>query len=172
MKYIQQTNTKQQQQRQNKWKARINSWSISVLLHGQEKFELWGKFLLGVQPVGKIDPPNPAVLVQLHPERFDVVSPVSPTGEVTQVKLDLIPALIEPHGHGTNERFDPGRGLIVGLPETSPHVFIIEHLNLEGEVFLQVLDNHNQEGEFYAQGLGLVLRTTDIIRGDVSAHNF
>jgi len=140
-------------------------------LNGKEELELWGKFLLGVQPVGKIDPPDPAVLVQLHPKSLNVVSPVSPTGEVTQVKLDLVPPLVEPHGHGTNERFDPRRGLVVGLPEPSPHVLIIEHLNLEGEVFLQVLDNHDQEGEFNTEGLGLVLRTTYVVGRDVGSHD-
>jgi len=141
-------------------------------LNGKEELELWGKFLLGVQPVGKIDPPDPAVLVQLHPKSLNVVSPVSPTGEVTQVKLDLVPPLIKPHGHGTNERFDPRRRLIVGLPEPSPNVLVIKHLNLEGEVFLQVLDNHDQKREFDTQSLGLVLGTTYVVGGDIGSHDF
>ena len=37
--------------------------------------------------------------------------------------------------------------LIVRRSESSPDVTVIEDRHLEREVFLQVLDDHNQEGE-------------------------
>lgn len=36
---------------------------------------------------------------------------ICPPREVRKVELDLIPALIEPHGHGANEGLHPGGGL-------------------------------------------------------------
>ena len=42
------------------------------------------------------------------PERFDVVGSVGPPREVRQVELNLIPAFVESHGHGADERLDPG----------------------------------------------------------------
>lgn len=36
------------------------------------------------------------------------------------------------------------------------------HLDLKGEVFLEVLDNHDQEGKLDAQSLAGVCRTCDI----------
>eukprot|EP00951_Prasinocladus_malaysianus_P040306 scaffold461565_cov52-Prasinocladus_malaysianus.AAC.1 len=40
------------------------------------------------------------------------------TGRAT-VKLDLVPSLIKPHGHGTDEWLDTGRGLQIGVKHIS-----------------------------------------------------
>ncbi len=47
------------------------------------------------------------------PESFDVVSSVGPTSEIRQVELDLIPSLVQTHGHGTDERLHSGGALVV-----------------------------------------------------------
>ena len=65
----------------------------------------------------------------LHTERLGVVGPVGAAREVGQVELDLVPALVEPHGHGADEGLHPRRALVVTGTETPPHVFIIQHLN-------------------------------------------
>ena len=88
--------------------------------------------------------------MNLYPERFDVVRTVSTTREVRQVELDLVPAFVEAHGHGADEGFDSGGGLVVGGSEPSADVFVVEYLHFEGEILLQVLDDHDEEGEFDA----------------------
>lgn len=47
------------------------------------------------------------------PERLNVVGSVRPPGEVRQVELDLVPALVESHGHGADEGLDSCRALWV-----------------------------------------------------------
>jgi hypothetical protein len=49
--------------------------------------------------------------VDLDPQRLDVVCPVRAAGEVAQVELDLVPPLVQPHGHGADEGLNPSRGL-------------------------------------------------------------
>ena len=75
---------------------------------------------------------------QCLPEGFNVVGTVSTTGEIRQVELNLIPAFVETHGHGADERLHTGSGLIVRSAETTAHVLVIQNLHLEGEVLLQL----------------------------------
>ena len=42
------------------------------------------------------------------PERLDVVGTVGATSEIGQVELNLVPALVQPHGHGTDEGLHTG----------------------------------------------------------------
>ena len=72
------------------------------------------------------------------PEGFNVVGTVGTTGEIRQVELNLIPAFVETHGHGADERLHTGSGLIVRSAETTAHVLVIQNLHLEGEVLLQL----------------------------------
>ena len=76
--------------------------------------------------------------VYFLPKGFNVVGTVSTTGEIGQVKLNLIPALIETHGHGADERLHAGSGLVVRGAETAAHILVIQNLDLESEVFLQL----------------------------------
>ena len=114
-----------------------------LLLHGQEQLELRGQLLLRVQPVREVDPPDPAVGVDLHPQRLDVVGAVGSAREVAEVELNLIPALIQPHGHCADEGLHPGGGLVVAGPESPPDVLVVEDLHFEGEVLLEIFDDHD-----------------------------
>ena len=76
--------------------------------------------------------------MDLNSQGFDVVGTVSTTGEIRQVELDLVPSLIESHGHGANERLDTGSGLVVGSSESSAYVLVIEDLHFKSEVLLQL----------------------------------
>ena len=105
------------------------------------------------------------------PQSFNVVSSVSSSCEIGQVELDLIPAFIKTHGHSADERLDTRCGLIVGSSESTAHVLVIEHLHLESEVLLQVLDDHDQEGKLDGKGLLGVDWAGDEVGGDVSAHD-
>ena len=76
--------------------------------------------------------------MDLDAESLNVVRTVRTTGEVGQVKLDLVPALIKTHGHRADEGLDTRCRLVIGGTEASAHVLVIEHLHLEGEVLLQL----------------------------------
>ena len=119
----------------------INSIMIEkslLFLDGKEEFEFWGELFLAVQSVGKVYSSDSAVGVDGHAKGFDVIAAIGSTGEVGQVELDLVPALVEPHGHGADEWLDAGGGLVVGGPEAPADVLIIEDLHFEGEVFLEL----------------------------------
>ena len=72
------------------------------------------------------------------PEGLDVVGSVGTAGEIGEVELDLVPALVEAHGHGADEGLHAGGALVVGGAEAAAHVLVVEHLDLEGEVLLQL----------------------------------
>jgi len=74
------------------------------------------------------------------PEGLNVVGTVSTSSEVWQVELNLIPALVKSHRHGTNERFYTSRWLIVAGSETAAYVLVIKNLNLESEVLFQLFN--------------------------------
>ena len=61
--------------------------------------------------------------------------------------------------------------LVVGRPETPSDILVIKYLHLEAEILLEILDDHYQERQLDAQGLGGVSWTSDVGRADVAAHN-
>ena len=69
---------------------------------------------------------------------------VCSAGEVRQVELDLVPAVVQAQGHGADEGLDPGSGLVVGRAEAAPHVLVVQHLHLEAEVLLHVFHLHTR----------------------------
>lgn len=73
------------------------------------------------------------------PESLNVVGSVGSSCEIGQVELNLIPSLVESHGHGANERLHTGGRLIVGGSETTANVLVVKHLHLESEIFLQLV---------------------------------
>ncbi len=93
--------------------------------------------------------------MNLNPESFDVVGSVGPSREIAQVKLNLVPAFIHSHRHSTNDRRHTSGGLVVRGPKPSSNVLIIQHLDLEGEILLEVLNDHDQEGKLDSESLGL-----------------
>lgn len=83
--------------------------------------------------------------MDLNSKGLYVIGTVGSSGEIRQVELNLIPSFIKSHRHGANKWLDSGSGLIVGGSESSSNTLIIQNLDLEGEVFLQVLNDHDQE---------------------------
>ena len=73
-----------------------------------------------------------------HSQCFDVIAAVCPASEIGEVELDLVPSLIESHGHGADEGFDSGGGLVIGGSESPADIFIVEDLHFEGEVLLEL----------------------------------
>ena len=109
--------------------------------------------------------------IVILPESLNIVGTVSSSCEIGQVELDLIPALIESHGHCADEGLDTSGGLVIGSSESTAHILVIEHLHFEGEVLLQVLDDHDQEGKLDGEGLLLVNGAGDKVGGDIGAHD-
>ena len=60
-----------------------------------------------------------------YPERFNIVGTVGTTSEIGQVKLDLIPSLVQTHRHGTDERLHARGTLVVTSSESSADVLVI-----------------------------------------------
>ena len=83
--------------------------------------------------------------MDLDSKSFYIVGTISSSGEIRQVELNLIPTFIKSHGHGTDERLNSGCRLVVRCSESTSDTLVIQYLNLESEVFLQVLNNHDQE---------------------------
>ena len=137
--------------------------SLWLASYWQEKLELWWELILGVKSVGEVDSSNSAVGVDLDAESLYVVGTVSSPGEIGQVELNLIPALIQSHWHGTDEWLDSGGGLIVGSSESSSYALVIQYLYLEGEVFLQVLNDHDQEWKLDGKSLLWVQWSIDVV---------
>ena len=146
--------------------------ALTFLLDREVQLELCRQLLLAVQPVRKVNSPDPTVCVDLNPQRLHVVGPIGPSGEVGQVELDLIPAFVQPHRHRADERLHSGGGLVVTCSESSPDILIIEDLHLECEIFLHVLHYHDEVGQLDAQGLLRVRRAGDVGGAAVGSHDF
>lgn len=110
--------------------------------------------------------------MDLYAECLDVVCSVRSPGEVAQIELDLVPAFIQSHWHGANERFHSCCGLVVGCAEPSPDVLVIEHLHFECEVLFEVLDDHDEEWQFDAESFVCVCGARYVVGRDIGAHDF
>ena len=148
-----------------------SSLSLRLSSNWQEELEFGWQLVLGVQPVGEVNSPNPAVGVDLNAQSLYVVGTVGPPGEVGQVELDLVPAFVQSHGHGTDERLDSGGRLVVGGSEPTADGLVVQDLDFEGEVLLQVLDDHDQERQLDGQGLLWIKRSVDVVGRHVGAHD-
>lgn len=115
----------------------------SLFLQRQKQLEFRRQFFFRVKSVTEINPSQPTVSVQLHPQCFNIISAISPSCKVAQIELNLIPSFVKSHRHGANERFYPGSALVVRSAEPPPNVFIVQYLHLEREVFFQVFDDHH-----------------------------
>lgn len=96
--------------------------------------------------------------MDLHSERLNIVSAVGSPCEVREVKLNLVPPFVQTHWHRADERLHPGCALVVRGSKSPTHVLVIKDLHFEGEVLLQVLDDHDKEGQLYSECLLRVSR--------------
>lgn len=64
----------------------------------------------------------------LHSQGLNVVCAVRPPGEIRQIELNLVPAVVQPHGHGADERLDAGGALVVTRAKPPADVFVIQYL--------------------------------------------
>ena len=71
-------------------------------------------------------------------QRLDVVRSVGAPRKVGEVELDLVPALVQAHGHRADERLHARRALVVRRAEPSVHLLVVQHRHLERKVLLQL----------------------------------
>ena len=109
--------------------------------------------------------------MDLNPQRLHVVGPVGSPGEVGQVELDLVPALVQSHRHRADEGLHSGGGLVVTRSESSPDVLVIQDLDLECEIFLHVLHDHHEVGQLDAQRLLRVRRAGHVGCAAIGSNN-
>ena len=83
----------------------------------------------------------------------------------------MIPAVVEPHGHGAYEGLDTRGALVVAGSEAASHILVVQHLHLECEVFFKILYDHDEEGQLDAQGFLRVSWTGDVCGAHIGAHN-
>ena len=76
--------------------------------------------------------------MDLHSQSLNVVCAIRSTCEVGQVELNLVPPFVQTHRHRADERLDSGGGLVIGGPEASANIFVVEDLDFEREVFLEL----------------------------------
>ena len=62
--------------------------------------------------------------------------------------------------------------MVIRSPKPPPDVLIVQYLHLEGEVLLEVLDDHDEEGELDAQGLTGLGWAGNEGRGHIGTHYF
>lgn len=110
----------------------------SILLDGKEQLELGRQFVLRVEPIGEVDSSDATIGVNLHAKSLDIIGSICTSGKIAQIELDLIPSFVQPHRHGTNERFDARSRLIIGCAEASLDVLVIQDLHFKCEVLFQL----------------------------------
>ncbi len=91
-------------------------------------FEILLLLNLPVQSVREIHSTDSTVGVKLDPESLDIIGAISSPCKIRQIELNLVPSLVQLHRHRANKRFDSGRRLVVGSPEPSPDIFVIQYL--------------------------------------------
>jgi len=142
-----------------------------VLLDRKEELELWRQLLFAVQAVGEVDPTDAAICMELDLQCLNVVGPVGAACEIRQVELNLIPTFVQTHRHGTNEGLHARCALEIRGAEAPTNVLVVQDLHLKGEVLLQVLDNHYQEGQLDPKRFLGVPRAGNVAGGNVGAHD-
>jgi hypothetical protein len=140
-----------------------------LLGYGQEELELRRELLLGVETVAEVQAADATICVDLHPKGFDVVRAVRPSGKVGEVKLNLVPPLVETHRHRTDKWLDTSRGLVVAGTKSSANALVVENLHFEGEILLKILDDHDEKGQLDAEGLVGIRRAGNEAGVDVAA---
>lgn len=69
--------------------------------------------------------------MDLHSRCFNIVAAVSSPGEISEIKLYLIPSTGETDGHRCTEWSDPCRTLEIANSKPSVHILVIEDLILK-----------------------------------------
>ena len=107
--------------------------------------------------------------MDLDSKAFNEVRAVCSPREVAQVELHLVPAVIESHGHCADERFYPSDVLVIARSKPSLDVLVIQDCDLEREILLEILNNHDQERQLDTERSLRVIRARDVRCTNVGA---
>merc|ERR1719359_1454806 len=88
--------------------------------------------------------------MDLHTQGLDVVCAICSSSKVRQIELNLVPAFVQSHWHSTDEGLHPCSALIIRCSEATSNLLVIQYCDLESEVFLQILDDHDKKRELDA----------------------
>ena len=119
------------------YKSNIPSLSL-LFLNRKKEFKLRRKLLCTVKSIREVDSSDSAVSMDSHTQGFNIITTIGSSREIRKIKLNLIPTLVKPHRHSADERFHPSSRLIVGCSKSSTNIFVIQDLNLEGEILLEL----------------------------------
>jgi hypothetical protein len=97
-----------------------------------------GELLLSIQTVREIYTTDATICMNLNTQGFNVTRPVSTLRKIRQIKLDLVPSLVQPERHRANERLNSSRAQVIGSTEASSNTLVVEHLDFEREVLSQL----------------------------------
>jgi hypothetical protein len=105
--------------------ARSRQKSSLLLLDWQKEFEFGREFFFTVQAIGEVYPSDSTVRMDGDSQSFNVIASVGSACEIREIELDLVPSLVQPHGHGTYKWFDASCRLVVACPEASPNILVV-----------------------------------------------
>lgn len=110
--------------------------------------------------------------MDLYSQCFHIARPIGAACEVGQVELNLVPAFIQTHWHSTDKGLYPRCALEVACSEAPTNILVIQDLNFKCEIFLHILDNHDEKRKSDAQRLSRIGGARDESCADVCAQYF
>lgn len=106
-----------------------------------------------VQRLAEVDAPQPAVGVHADAHRFRIRSAKRALRELSQVKRDFVPAIIQAQWHSVLEHGGPVLFQVVTGPEAAPDVFAVQYLCVR-EAGLLIFNRSGNKFRPRRQGLG------------------
>lgn len=123
-------------------------------------FGFWNKksvilrqIFIFVQLITKVNSPESTIGMNGYSQSFNIIGTVGSPGKIFQIKLYLIPSMIQFHGHSANKRFHFCTRLIIRSSKPPPHPRIIHYLHLKRKLLPHILNNHHQNGQFNSQSI-------------------
>lgn len=113
---------------------------MNIWLDPQEQLVLGWDFLLRVNPVVQVDPGDTAICMDFYATKLLKVGSEGFLTKLLQVKIDLVPAVVQFQRHRTEEWLYPRDGLKITALECPSDVFVIKHVHLETKVFIKLSD--------------------------------
>lgn len=68
---------------------------------------------------------HPTIEPYLYTEGLNVIGTICSSCEVGKIELNLVPAIVQTHGHRTNERLYTGRALVVRGSESPSYILVV-----------------------------------------------
>lgn len=109
-----------------------------LLLYGKEELKLRRQLFFTIKSIREVYSSDSTISMNTNSQCFNIIWTIGSSCKIRQIKLDLVPPFIQSHRHSADKRFYSGCRLIIRGSEPPSHIFIIEDLHFEGEVFFQL----------------------------------